>query len=150
MLLWQKKTWISCRVFVALMVAIGLCLGSGPVFGQVTNGTISGTITDGTGARVSGASISVTNLGTGIVSAATADQNGHYSVPSLVIGTYEESAKKSGFATGLRSGIDLTAGREAVVDIIFKVGIATEQVTVTGDAPLAEITDSTVISCLSF
>ena len=133
---------------VAGMVAIGLCLGSGLIFGQVTNGTISGTVTDSTGARVPDTSITIKNIATGIISASVTNQDGYYSVPNLLIGTYDVQAKKEGFATGIRSGIDLTVGREAVVDITIRVGTMSEQVTVTGDAPLVETADSSIGSLI--
>jgi hypothetical protein len=135
-------------VFVAVMLAISLCVGSGPMFGQVTNGTISGTVTDSTGAAVQGAAITIKNLGTGIVSAAQTSQSGYYTVPNLAIGNYEVKASKAGFATGIHTGIDLTVGREAIVDISVKVGDTSEQVTVTGDAPLVETTDSGIGSLI--
>jgi hypothetical protein len=132
----------------AIWFAITFSFGSAAL-GQVTSGTIAGTVTDETGARVPGASISIVNTGTSIVSSAMTDQNGYYTAPSLVVGQYQVTAKKSGFATGVRSGIDLTVGREAVVDTSLKVGNATEQVVVTGDAPLIETTDSTVGALIS-
>lgn len=127
-----------------LIVVLSLCVGSSPAFGQVSNGTISGTVTDQTGARVEGASITVKNLATGFASSTVSNQDGYYSVPSLVVGQYEVRASKEGFAAGVRSGIDLTVGREAVVDIRVNVGDAAEQVVVNGDAPLIETTDSAV------
>ena len=117
-------------------------------YAQVTNGTISGTVTDSTGARVPGAAIEVRNVATGIVSRTATNQDGYYTIPNLVIGSYEVKAQKSGFATGVRVGIDLTVGREAVVDITIRVGQTSEQVTVTGDAPMVETTDSSVGSLI--
>jgi len=149
MLVSEINANILRRGFVAAMLAISLCLGSGPILGQVTNGTISGTVTDPSGARVADASITIKNLATGITSNSVTNQDGFYSVPNLVIGNYEVRAMKTGFATEVRSGIDLTVGREAVVNISVRVGDTSEQMTVTGDAPLVETSDSSVGSLIN-
>jgi hypothetical protein len=137
----RDNRWLVA-IWLVLLALVGSGLRAG--YAQVTNGTISGTVTDTSGARVPGVSIAVRNVATDIVSTAITNQDGYYTIPSLIIGNYEVRVQKTGFTTGIRRGIDLTVGREAVVDFTVRVGQVTEQVTVTGDAPLVETTDSTV------
>ena len=63
-------------------------------------------------------------------------------MPLLPLGTYEIKAELSGFRTEVRRPITLTIGREAVVDFTLKVGAISEQVLVSGEAPMVETTTS--------
>jgi hypothetical protein len=65
---------------------------------QVVGGTISGIITDATGAALPGADVIVRNLETGAERKLASDDSGHYSAPSISIGTYKVTASKPGFA----------------------------------------------------
>src|SRR5437867_4169921 len=81
---------------------------------QVTTGTISGTVSDSTGAVLPGATVRLKSVETGISRTTTADEGGRYRVPELGLGSYEVTAEAGGFQTVIRSGITLTVGREAV------------------------------------
>ncbi|MBI4482472.1 MAG: TonB-dependent receptor [Acidobacteria bacterium] len=105
---------------------------------QVTTATISGTVRDETGAVLPGVSVTVKNLDTGLARTLTTDEQGRYRAPQLTVGHYQVQAELPGFQVGTRSGITLTVGREAVVDVTLKVGELSEQVTVTGEAPLVD------------
>ncbi len=124
-----------CAFLLALSIAF-------PVCSQVSNASISGTVTDSSGAYVPGATISVRNINTGVTATATTDASGLYSAPNLIIGTYEVHLTKKGFASEMRSGITLTVGRQAVVDFTIKPGNTSEQIVVTADAPLVETANS--------
>lgn len=106
--------------------------------------TILGTVKDQSGAVLPGAQVSVTNVETGITRATTAGARGEYRLPSLPVGTYDVTSTMSGFQSSVRRGITLTIGRDAVVDFSLQVGSVSEQVTVTGEAPLIETTTATV------
>ncbi|MBI3940424.1 MAG: TonB-dependent receptor [Acidobacteria bacterium] len=69
---------------------------------------------------------------------------GRYRAPNLALGSYEVQAQLAGFRTGVRSGITLTVGREAIVEITLGVGELTEKVVVSGEAPLVETTSASV------
>ncbi len=111
---------------------------------QVTTGTILGVVHDGTGAVVPGVSITARNLETGLTRTAVTSEQGRYQMPSLGLGNYEMQAAIEGFQTELRRGIELTLGREAVVDFVLQVGAVTQTLEVTGEAPLVETTSSSV------
>ena len=111
---------------------------------QLTRGTIAGTVTDQSGAAVPGAAITITHVDTGIARQAETGATGRYEAPNLPAGTYEVSARLTGFQTSIRAGIELSIGRTAVVDVILQVGEVTQAVTVTGEAAFVETTTATV------
>ena len=128
----------------ALLVAV-FGMGSLPsAFAQVTTATISGIARDGSGAVLPAAKVTVRNVQTGATRVLTTDEGGRYRAPQLPLGSYEIEAELSGFKTEVRRGIDLTVGREAVVDFVLQVGDVTEQVTVTAEAPVLETTSAAV------
>jgi hypothetical protein len=122
---------------LALMV-IGLTIAAGQALSAQTTANISGTVTDETGGVLPGATISVTNAGTGISREAITDDQGRYRVTNLNIGTYDVTADMPGFQVRERRGIALTIGRDAVVDFAMSLGGVQEDVVVTGDAPLVD------------
>ncbi|MCZ6753058.1 MAG: TonB-dependent receptor [Acidobacteria bacterium] len=105
---------------------------------QVSTGTISGTVTDSTGAVLPTAEVVVLNEDTGISRTVQAGGAGRYSAPSLALGNYRVTASLAGFQTGVRSGINLTVGRTAVVNFELSVGAITQTVEVIGEAPLVD------------
>jgi hypothetical protein len=123
------------------VIFISLILGS-LACAQVTTGTISGVVQDASGAAIPGAMVTIKNVDTGTTRNLTTDAGGRYTAPDLTVGAYEVTAQQSGFQTEVRSGITLTVGREAVVNLGLKVGQVNERVLVTGEAPLVESTTS--------
>jgi hypothetical protein len=91
-----------------------------------------------------GASVTATNVETGIVRTTVTGSRGEYRMQALPSGSYQVTATMSGFQTENRSGITLSVGRDVVVDFTLQVGNVAEQVTVTGEAPLIETTSATV------
>lgn len=109
---------------------------------QTTSGTISGTLFDETGAVLPGVTVTVTHLETGEKRTVLSDDAGRYRVPQLALGDYEVKAELSGFKTAVRRGVTLTVRREAIVDVTLNVGEVSEQLVVTGEAPLVETRSS--------
>ncbi|HKZ77404.1 MAG TPA: carboxypeptidase-like regulatory domain-containing protein, partial [Pyrinomonadaceae bacterium] len=83
---------------------------------QTTRATILGTVTNEKGELVPNAKVTAKNVDTNISRETTTDDAGLYRLPELVPGNYEVRVDVQGFAPDVRSGIDLTVGREAVVD----------------------------------
>ena len=126
---------------------IVLCLGilimsSVMAIGQLTTGTITGTVTDQTGAAVPGATVTLKNTDTGITRSAQTRENGKYEALSLPTGIYEISL--SGFQTVVHTGIGLALGQNAVVNFALQVGEVSQSVTVTGETAQVETTTATV------
>lgn len=92
------------------------------VIAQTTTATISGTVSDQTGAVLPGVTVTVTHIATGEARNVVTDAAGRYRVPQLGLGEYEVKAELRGFKTTVRRGITLTVRREAVVDIALEVG----------------------------
>jgi hypothetical protein len=111
---------------------------------QVTTATISGVVQDSTGGVLPGVEVNITHLDTNNVRATVTDDTGRYSARALALGRYEVSAELAGFQSFLRQGLELTLGMEAVINITLSVGAITEQVIVSGAAPLVETTSSQV------
>ncbi|MDA2933216.1 carboxypeptidase regulatory-like domain-containing protein [Acidobacteria bacterium AH-259-D05] len=129
------------RLFPILLV---LTFHFSLAWAQVTTATILGTVTDATGGVLPGVSVTVTHLETNTERNVITDDLGRYRVPQLTLGEYEVTAELVGFQAALRRGLQLTLGQEAVVNITLSVGEITEQVIVTGAAPLVETTNSEV------
>ncbi len=127
------RSVLSLPVVSSLLL---VCL-SLPSLAQTITGTISGDVTDTSGAVVAGATITVENLGTSQKRTATTSTSGNFSVPDLAIGKYKVTATAAGFKTLVQT-IEVLTG--AVVNAEFKlpVGQRTELVEVTGSAPLVE------------
>jgi hypothetical protein len=101
-------------------------------------------VTDPGGAVVSGATVTATNLETQAVRNTVTDEAGRYSILSLAVGVYEVRILKQSFQEGVRGGIHLAVGQEAVVDMALRVGQVTEQIKVTEDAPVVSVTSADI------
>ena len=121
-----------------------ISLSAAMTFAQTTTGTISGTVKDATGAVLPNAQIQVLNQDTGVSRTLQSDASGHYSAILLPLGNYQVTATVQGFETEVRSGIELTVGREAVVDLSMAVGAMTQKVEVTGEAAAINTTSATI------
>ena len=101
---------------------------------QATAGAISGTVTDPTGAAVSGAKVTITDQGTAVSHAVTTDNSGFYSVEGLSVGLYTVSVSSPGFKESVTKGIQLDPGQRRANNLALTVGSATSEVTVEADA----------------
>jgi hypothetical protein len=125
------------RQFV--IVCLFLILHPLASFGQsnATDGALEGFIRDATAASVPGATVVATSLRTGQVSSGTTSVDGHYRFPLLQVGEYEVLVTAPGFGEYRQTGIRLSAGQSARVDIALAVGSTAETVTVKADASMA-------------
>src|SRR5215467_1399231 len=133
------------RSILALCSAVVLVLSLVPFsFGQATISfaQLNGTVQDASGRTVAGASVTLRDVGTNLTYTATSNSSGFYVVPNLPHGEYELTVQNSGFAKYVRTGISLSVGQTATVDVSLKVAAATEVVTVTTEAPPVEPTRS--------
>ena len=105
---------------------------------------LSGTVTDQSGATVSGAAVTVKDLETGAIRTTTTGAAGQYQEFSLPVGRYEVRVAKQGFAEQIRTGIRLVVGQDARVDVTLSVGPVSQQITVNSDAPLVSETTADV------
>ncbi len=128
------------NIGLLFMAALFLGLNSPNVMAQsqAINGQIEGVVSDANGAAVPNAKVIVTNIETGVTREVTSDESGVYRVPLLPLGTYKVVAEAASFKRLSREGVTLTTGQTATVDLKLETGGITEQVTITGDAPIAD------------
>jgi len=108
---------------------------------QTFRGTILGTVTDATGAVVSGAKVAVRNTATGLERTTEASGDGSYSIPELPIGTYNVTITQAGFQTFVANGVTVDVATERRVDAALKPGEVSTRVEVSADElPLVETT----------
>src|SRR5205823_652622 len=129
--------WVS--TFFALLLIAAM-----PASAQVDRGAIEGVVTDPTGARLSNARVTLTNRDTGQSVSMTTDLEGNYNAKLLKIGTYSVSATKQGFETTVQAGVDVAVNQSVRVDLVLKLGSASETVQVTGAAPLLQTESSSL------
>ena len=103
---------------------------------QKDTGSIVGTVTDPTGAVVSGAHVIVTDIERGEAFTATTNASGEYVVGPLHIGRYTVTVEKTGFKRALSETVDLDLQERAAINVKLEVGQPSEEVVVTGTAPL--------------
>src|SRR5712691_7404595 len=115
-----------------------------PAGAQVAGGTISGTVVDSSGRVIPGAQIAITNVDTGVSRSAATNEEGLYTAPNLLPGSYELQFSAPGFKTEVRIGIVLTVGAAAVLDLTMQVGTAIETLQVTGEVPDVQLASSDI------
>ena len=111
---------------------------------QVAGATISGTVSDSTNRVIPDVQIVIKNLATGVTRSTTTNTDGLYTAPNLVPATYEVTFVSKGFKTEARTGIVLTVGATAVLDMTMAVGSATETVQVASEVPAIQLGTSDI------
>ncbi len=137
-------TQLHLRGRVLLVVALFAVIGATALWGQAVNGTISGTVTDPSGAAIAGANIEVRNTATQVTRTVTTNAQGRYSVPELIVGAYDVRVSMMGFQNSVQTNVPLTVGAERVVDFAMKIGQAQETVTVEAQAAQVDTSSSAV------
>lgn len=115
-------------------------------FGQSDRGTITGRVTDNTGAAVPGATVSVVNTATNSTSTSVTSSDGIYTVPALPPGNYKVKVEKAGFKTAEVTNVALVAGNTASADVAMEVGQISETVQITGSGLAQVQTENAKIS----
>src|SRR5262249_20168239 len=126
------------RAALAMILAGGLA--GIPSAAQTIRGTLTGTITDSTGAGLPGATLTVTNNDTSISASTQTDPDGSYRFTLLQPGTYQAVVELSGFKKYVRNGIDIQIAQATRLDVPLQLGTVAEEVQVTGEAPLVRST----------
>src|SRR5215831_17277556 len=104
--------------------------------GQSANGTITGVVTDMSGAVIAGAGISVQNTGTGFKYEATSTGTGNYTVAQLPTGTYDLQITSNGFRQFERKGLLVQPANVIRIDVSMQLGTTTDAITVTEETPI--------------
>jgi hypothetical protein len=122
---------VRSLLIVSLVLVLAL-----PGFGQTDRGTITGTVSDTTKAVIPGATITATNTQTTAKYETVSTETGNFTLTQLPGGVYELTVELPGFKKYVRQGVTVLAATTVRIDATLEVGAATEEVTVSADAPL--------------
>src|SRR5437016_12000836 len=131
------------RLFVPAIL-LCLCLPA-YIFGQTSNATVGGTVSDSTGALIPGVTITATNTATGIVNTVISNEAGAYQFASLQTGTYKVSAELPGFRTQSYNDVTLGISQQVRLNFTLQVGSVAQAVEVTATADTLIATTSSSI-----
>ncbi len=110
----------------------------------ISTGSISGEVSDPSGAAIVGTTVTATNVATGASRTGKTNGAGFYSFPSVQVGTYTVTISHPGFRTTKIDNVVVQVGQSVAANATLQVGAASETVTVTGETPLIEATEASV------
>ena len=113
-------------------------------FAQSNSGNIQGTVTDSSGAPLSGANVTGQNMDTGVTIATVTTDSGLYSLPNLPPGRYSVTVEAPGLKKYVREGVTVSTGTTVSLDMQMQLGAVTENVTVIADASQLETATSDI------
>ncbi|MEP7366412.1 MAG: carboxypeptidase regulatory-like domain-containing protein [Acidobacteriota bacterium] len=125
------------------MFVVVFLLISSLCFGQVSTGSVAGTVTDPGGAAVPNAKVVAKNVNTGVATETVTSGAGLYVFGSLQAGMYEIDVQQVGFKKLLRTGLEVRVAQRLVLDLSLEVGDVQQSVEVSAEAPLLEAQDAT-------
>ena len=137
------SSWVL-RALLGVATLVLLLGATSPLYAQVDTGTILGTVTDASGAAVSGASVTLTNQGTNAALTTTTGSDGSYKFTPVRIGNYKVKVSFQGFQTVEKRDITVNVGADVVVDFALKPGSVTETIEVASSVPVLETQDASV------
>ena len=111
---------------------------------QTTTATVTGVVTDSTGAVMAGTTVAITSVSTGIVSKVETNSQGMYRISGLIPGVYRENISKQGFKSEVKDGIELHAEDEVALNFALEIGSVSESVTVEAGTPLVDTESSSL------
>jgi hypothetical protein len=136
------------KMILAVLVA-GYSLSSVPAWGQAVSGSITGLVTDSSAAAVSGATVTVQNVGTRVATQVTTTDTGYYAVLNLIPGTYSVVAEAQGFKTFRVDQVAVNLNSTVRVDCSLVVGSISESVTVSAESALLKTEKADVSGLLA-
>ena len=133
---WFGRTTITFLILVITLV--------NPTFAQVVGGTLSGTISDPSGAGIPQAKVAIKNTATSVERIVTTNSDGFYTTPNLLPGTYQVTVSANGFSTETSHGLTITVGSPVTFDVILHVGTVSNRIEVTAQVPDVQFTSSDI------
>jgi Carboxypeptidase regulatory-like domain/TonB dependent receptor len=138
------RKYVSVFFILALTIAATI-----PVQAQQYLGTLSGTVTDSSGANVVGAVVTATDVTTSFTTKVVTNGSGGYTIPFLTPDTYEVTISSGNFRTEKRTGIVLTAGASTQTDFVLKAGSQSQSVEVTAETQLLDTSSANLATTFS-
>ena len=127
------------------MKRLALCLGAlvwtASIWGQTPTGSVSGSVSDSSGAPIPSAAVRIINGATHETHATATSSNGAYIFPIVPVGDYVLEAEAAGFKLEKRTGITLDVNQNARADFVLQVGSVRDVVEVKADSPLVDTMD---------
>lgn len=142
----MNRLRLFCGVSLAAALVF-LSFGAHVALAQDVTATVTGTITDASGAAIAGANITVNSVERGVSYTGVTNGDGAYRISQLPVGKYELRVEKSGFASAAYPAFVLTLNQVARFDVALKVGQVTQTVEVTGAAPVLK-TETTQVDTI--
>ena len=137
-----------CYAAIVRFLLCALILFAGvtalPLFAQEGDGTIQGTVTDQTGAIITGATVSATNVETGVVVTRTTNKAGDFNLAPLQAGHYTVTSTATGFEKLVQENITLDSLQTLGLNLKMQVGAATETVTITDSPAMLDTQDASM------
>jgi hypothetical protein len=130
----------GCHSLLALAMVIMTCI---PALTQTITGSITGLVTDQSGAVVAGAKVTAINVLTGVATPTVTNPSGIYSLHFLQIGQYKIRVESTSFSPQSTSVFSLEVSQEARVNVALKVGSSSSSVVVTDTAPILNAENAT-------
>ncbi|MCI0418476.1 MAG: carboxypeptidase-like regulatory domain-containing protein, partial [Acidobacteria bacterium] len=124
--------------FLLVVLCLLIAAQGAALYAQMGRASITGIVSDSSGAIVPGVAVTATQTGTQVTTETTTNDVGNYTISALPIGQYSISFTKPGFKIHSRTGLDLGSGQVARIDVTLDVGEVSDQVTVTGEASLLQ------------
>jgi len=135
----------SSRILrILAVISLVSWLGAATLHAQVDTGSITGTVTDASGAVVSGAKVTLTNQGTGAALSNTTSSDGVYTFSPVRIGTYKLEVTAQGFQTTTHPDVTVNIGANIALNFSLKPGSQTETIEVTAATPVLQNQDASV------
>ncbi len=138
-----RRSGIASGLFAVLLLSLALVMAPGALAQGIT-GSITGTVTDPSGATVSGAAVTVRNVDTNAARTVSTSDIGTYKVTQLQPGSYTVKVDKAGFKVFEQNNITLQIDQVALINVQLEVGSDQTTVTVTTSAPVIQTEDSSV------
>jgi outer membrane receptor protein involved in Fe transport len=135
------------KVLIGLAVVCLWAALTQPAYAQ--NAQVTGSVKDASGAVIPGVMVTARNAETGLMRVSVTDEQGSYRLPSLPPGPYSVSAELPGFSTETRPDIVLIIDQTASINFVLKPAGVSETVTVTGESPMVDTTQSTVSTAVT-
>ena len=134
----KRPSILICSLLLVLTLFVITAGQLQPALAQEVTASITGTVTDPSGAALTGAKVTATSTERGISYSAETNDAGLYRISQLPAGSYDLKVEKSGFAVASHPAFVLTVNQVARIDVAMKVGQTSETVEVTGAAPVMQ------------
>src|SRR5579859_5155308 len=136
-----RKSSIALAAWTMIILTI---LAPAPIHAQVVGASVSGRVSDASGAVIADAKVTIENVGTGVVREVATDKDGFYTAPNLLPGIYQISASTTGFSTQVKKDLTLTVGGQQTADFTMQVGSTDVKVEVNAEVLTVQLTSSAI------